>query len=316
MKHDFVSILDISRDEIEELFILADALKHDTTYRPLLGKTAALIFQKPSLRTRVSFEVGITQLGGYPTFLSHESIGMGTREKTSDVAKLLSRFVKLIVARVFDHDVLEDLARHATVPVVNALSDYSHPCQVMADMYTIRQHDRLREGMKVAYVGDGNNIVHSWLELACIYPLHLSLGCPDGYGPDHRLVQKAQSAGISTVEVLKDPVEAVAQADVVYTDTWASMGKEAETEQRKKIFAPYQLNAGLLSYASKQALVMHCLPAHRGEEITDEVLDGPRSVVFDEAENRLHIQKAIMVKLTGNEAVARSMSLRQFPVNA
>ena len=314
MKHDFLSILDLTRDELEELFILADALKNDTTYRPLQGKTTALIFQKPSLRTRVSFEVGITQLGGHPTFLSHESIGMGTREKTSDVAMLLSRYVKLIVARVFDHEFLTELARASTIPVVNALSDYSHPCQVMADIYTIRQHDRLREGMKVSYVGDGNNIVHSWLELACIYPLHLSLGCPAGYGPDKVLIDRAKAAGISTIDITEDPVAAVADADVVYTDTWASMGQEAEGEKRRGIFAPFQVNSTLLKHAAKDALVMHCLPAHRGEEITDEVLDGPQSVVFDEAENRLHIQKAIMVKLTGNAAVARSMSLRQFPV--
>ncbi len=314
MKNDFLSIRNLSRDELEELFILADALKNDTSYRPLQGKTAAMIFQKPSLRTRVSFEVGITQLGGHPTFLSHEAIGMGTREKTSDVAQLLSRYVKLIVARVFDHDFLEDLAHHSTVPVVNALSDHSHPCQVMADIYAIRQHDRLREGMKVSYVGDGNNVVHSWLELSSIYPLHLSIATPEGYEPDPVVVRTATDAGISRVEITRDAVASVAGADVVYTDTWTSMGHESESEARRTVFAPYQLNAALLAHAKPEALVMHCLPAHRGEEITDDVLDGPQSVVFDEAENRLHIQKAIMVKLTGNAAVARSMSLRQSPL--
>jgi ornithine carbamoyltransferase len=282
----------------------------------LEGKTAALIFQKPSLRTRVSFEVGITQLGGHPTFLSHEAIGLGIREKTSDVAQLLSRYVKLIVARVFDHDFLTELAAHATVPVINALSDYSHPCQVMADIYTVRQHNRLKEGVKVAYVGDGNNVVRSWLELASIYPLRLTLGCPAGYEPAETNLAAARSTGVSDIRVTTDPVEAVEGAEVLYTDTWTSMGQESESAKRKQLFMPYQLNEKLLKHAAPDAIVMHCLPAHRGEEITDAVLDGPRSVVFDEAENRLHIQKAIMVKLTGNAAVARSMSLRQHTVDA
>ena len=310
MKNDFLSILDLTRDELEEIFVLADALKHDNTYRPMLGQSAVLIFQKPSLRTRVSFEVGISQLGGHPTFLSHEAIGIGTREKTSDVAQLLSRYVNLIVARVFDHGMLQEMAQYATIPVVNALSDLSHPCQVMADIYTVRQHNRLREGLKVVFVGDGNNVVNSWLELAAIYPIHFVLACPKGFEPNAGIFKKAEQAGLSRIEIKEDPISAVRGADVVYTDVWASMGQEAEAEARKKVFAPYQMNAKMMSEAGPQAMVMHCLPAHRGEEITAEVLEGPQSIVFDEAENRLHIQKAILVKLTGNAVVVRTLEHR------
>jgi ornithine carbamoyltransferase len=297
--NDFLSILDFTSDELQELFLIADALKNEPYYRPLSGKSAALIFQKPSLRTRVTFEVGVSELGGTSVVLSNEGIGIGTRETAADIARLLDRTCRLIVARVYGHHILEELAVHARVPVINALSDYSHPCQIVADLYTIRQHRRLRPGVKIAFIGDGNNVVHSWIESAMRYPMHFVLAAPEGFDPDPALVAKAAAAPVGTVEIVRDPREAVRNADVVYTDVWTSMGHEAERERRLTSFAGFQVNQALMSLARPDAIVMHCLPAHRGEEITAEVLDGPQSVVFDQAENRLHAQKAVMAKLLG-----------------
>ena len=299
MKKDFLSLQDINRTELDELFLIADHLKRDPSIRPMEGKSAALIFQKPSLRTRVSFEVGIYQLGGHPTFLSQEGIGLGTREKSSDVAQLLSRMTSLVVARLYDHRIIEELAQHSSIPIINALTDLSHPCQVLADLYTIRQHKRLKEGVKIVFVGDGNNVVNSWLEMSMLYPMHFVLACPKGYEPDQYILRQAKTSDISKIEILEDPFEAVKNADVIYTDVWTSMGQEAEYQKRKAVFTPYQINAKLTAAAKPDALIMHCLPAHRGEEITDEVLDGKNSVVFDEAENRLHVQKAVIAKLFG-----------------
>ncbi len=296
---DFLSIAELTKKEVFGLLELADRLKKEKELKPLAGKTVAMIFQKPSLRTRVSFEVGVIQLGGHAIFLTDEGVGLGVRESTADVANVLSRFNDAIVARVFDHQLLLDLAAHATIPVINALSDLSHPCQILADLYTIRQHKKLRDHVKIAYVGDGNNIVNSWLELATIIPVHLTLAVPFGYEPDQRIFRSAVDAKLSKIEIVRDPRNAVNKADVVYTDTWTSMGQEEEKIKRIFDFWEYQVNASLLRHAKEDVIVMHCLPAHRGEEITDEALDGKRSVVNDQAENRLHIQKAIMATLIG-----------------
>ncbi len=299
MNKDFLSIAELTKEEVFELLILADSLKTQKNLKPLAGKTVAMIFQKPSLRTRVSFEVGVVQLGGHAVFLTDEGVGLGVRESAADVAHVLSRFNDAIVARVYNHQLLLDLAKHATVPVINALSDLSHPCQILADLYTIRQHNKLREDFKIAYVGDGNNIVNSWLELSSIIPIHLTLAIPFGYEPNKTIFEKALKAKVSKIEIIRDPKNAVNKADVVYTDTWTSMGKEKEKTKRIYDFWEYQVNASLLRHAKKDVIVMHCLPAHRGEEVTDEVLDGKQSVVNDQAENRLHIQKAIMATLIG-----------------
>ncbi len=293
---DFLSILDFTAEEIFDLFDLADKLKYDNA-KPLAGKTVSMIFQKPSLRTRVSFEVGIVQLGGHPISLAQESIGLGKRECVADVARVLSRYNDMIVARVFEHSILTEMARYATVPVINALSDLSHPCQVLADAYTLRQHGKLFDGVKVVFVGDGNNVAYSWLELAMRLPIHFVLASPKGYEPNRDLLNLVQTSGVGKVELVHNPHAAVWDADVVYGDVWTSMGQEADNDKRKQEFAPYQINSELMRYAKPDAIFMHCLPAHRGEEVTDEVMDSSQSVVFDEAENRLHIQKAIMTKL-------------------
>lgn len=303
MKKDLLTLFDVTRKDLESLFEEADRLQADRSATPLRGASVALIFQKPSLRTRVSFEVGVAHLGGNTTFLSQESIGVGTRESAHDVAMLLSRFCDAIVARLHDHNVIVELARHATVPVINALTDISHPCQVLADLYTIRQHGRLKPGLKVAFVGDGNNVVNSWLEMASLYPLEFVLAAPRGYWPDENIVRRARECGVSKIEITNDPSAAVQKADVVYTDVWTSMGQEAESEKRKKAFAAFQVNEVLMGHAPPDCLVMHCLPAHRGEEITTGVIDGPNSVVFDEAENRLHIQKAVLSALCTRKSI-------------
>jgi len=299
MNKDFLSIAELKKEEVFELLTLTDSLKVQKDVKPLSGKTVAMIFQKPSLRTRVSFEVGVIQLGGHAIFLTDDGVGLGVRESAADVANVLSRFNDAIVARVFNHQLLLDLAKFATVPVINALSDLSHPCQILADLYTIRQHNKLRDHVKIAYVGDGNNIVNSWLELSSIIPIHLTLAIPFGYEPNKGILEKAIKSKVSKIEIIRDPKNAVNKADVVYTDTWTSMGQEKEKTKRIFDFWEYQVNSSLVRHASKEVLVMHCLPAHRGEEITDEALDGKQSVVNDQAENRLHVQKAIMAKLIG-----------------
>lgn len=300
MKRDFLEITDFSADEIKDLFQLAADLKEKTKkgikHHILAGQTLAMLFQKPSTRTRVSFEVGMYQLGGHALYLSPNEVGLGKRESVADVARVLSRFNDGIMARVFGHEIVRELAQHATVPVVNGLSDFTHPCQILGDMLTVIEHKGTFENLKIAYVGDGNNVANSWINLACRLPFQLSLGVPAGYEPDAGLLDKAKG-GPGSVSVVNDPAEAVMGADVVYTDVWASMGQEEEAEERKKLFAPFQVNGKLMQLADKNAIFMHCLPAHRGDEVTDEVMDSHQSVVFDEAENRLHIQKAILVKL-------------------
>ncbi len=304
MKKDFISIADLTRDEIFEIFELTRKLKEMVKKREehhlLKGYTLAMIFAKPSARTRISFETGIYQLGGYALYLAPTDIGIGKREAVKDIARVISRYNDLIMARLFAHSDMEELAAYATVPVINGLTDYNHPCQIMADAFTILEHRGTLQDLKIVYIGDGNNIAHSWINFASRVPIHLTICTPRDYQPDANTLKNARDAGISTIEILSDPIEAVKDADIVYTDVWASMGQEEEAEIRKKIFQPYQVNSALLKHAKPDVKVMHCLPAHRGDEITDEVLDGPHSIVFDEAENRMHVQKAIMVKLVEN----------------
>lgn len=301
MQKDFLSIAELTRQEIVDIFDLAGDLKKKTHNRQehhlLKGYTLAMIFAKPSARTRISFETGIYQLGGYGLYLSPNDIGIGKREAVRDIAQVVSRYNDLIMARLFDHAHIKELAEFSSVPVINGLTDYNHPCQVMADAFTILEHIGRLDNIKITYIGDGNNVANSWINFASRLPVHLVICTPRHYEPDESTLKNARHTGLSTVEIMSDPITAVKDADVVYTDVWASMGQESETEERKKIFAPYQVNRNLLEHAKKSVKVMHCLPAHRGEEITDQVIDGPHSVVFDQAENRLHVQKAIMVKL-------------------
>ena len=300
MKH-FLSTGGLTRDAALNLFRLAadlkQGLKSGRRPTPLAGRSFALIFEKPSLRTRVTFEVGINQLGGRAIHLSGPEIGLGTRESVPDVARNLSRWVDGICARVFAHATVEGLATYASVPVINALSDYEHPCQAVADFFTLWERGVDLGKLKLAWIGDGNNVLNSILHLGAALGAELRMACPPGYQPDPRILDEARRKG-GAVSVTTEPDEAVRGADVIYTDVWTSMGQEAEKTQRQEAFARYQLNAPLLAFAKSSALVMHCLPAHRGEEITDEVLDGPQSVVLDQAENRLHAQKAIIMALT------------------
>jgi ornithine carbamoyltransferase len=303
VKH-FVSAGDLSRDAALGLFRLAadlkEGLKAGRPPAPLAGRTYALIFEKPSLRTRVTFEVGINQLGGRGVYLSGSEIGLGTRESVPDVARNLSRWVDGICARVFHHATIEGLVANATVPVINALSDVEHPCQAVADFFTVWERGLDLAKMRVAWIGDGNNVCHSVLLLGAVVGADLRVACPPGYEPDARVQAEVRRRG-GTLLVTTEPDVAARGADVLYTDVWTSMGQEAERTRRQEAFARYQLNASVLGFAKPSALVMHCLPAHRGEEITDDVLDGPQSVVLDQAENRLHAQKAIIVWLSGGE---------------
>ena len=303
MKRDFLHITDFTSAEIDEVLELTARLKKEMREgkpHPLLkGKTLAMIFQKPSARTRVSFETGMYQLGGHALFLSPADIGMGKREITADIARLFSRYNDIIMARVFNHEHILDLGKYATIPVINGLTDFNHPCQVMADIFTVLEHRSHLNDLKVVFVGDGNNVAHSWFHLAQRIPMELIIACPEGFEPDENVVRETQETGLSSVSVSHDPHSAAAEADVIYTDVWASMGQEEEAAERRKTFAPFQVNAELMTSAGDQACFMHCLPAHRGDEVTDEVIDGPRSIVFDEAENRMHVQKAIMAFLIG-----------------
>lgn len=305
MTKDFLAISDLTRNEIMGVFELASLLKEEQKqgipHHRLEGQTLAMIFAKPSARTRVSFETGMFQLGGHALYLSPSDIGIGKREAVKDIAQVLSRYNSGIMARLFEHRHMETLAEHASVPVINGLTDYNHPCQVMADIFTVLEHRGNLNDLKVAFVGDGNNVANSWVNLASRIPMHLVLSSPGGYDPAETALKRAKEAGISDIDILRDPKQAVKNADVIYTDVWASMGQEEEKEKRMKDFAPFQVNSELLAGARPAVMVMHCLPAHRGEEITDEVLDGPSSIVFDEAENRMHVQKAIMVKLMENQ---------------
>ena len=300
MKRDLISIADLEPDQLEAIFTLAQRLKRDHRAgrpQPLLaGRTLAMLFEKPSLRTRVTFEAGMVQLGGYAVYLSPSDIGLGTRESPTDVARNLSRWVDLIMVRTFSHEIVLELARQATIPVINGLSDLSHPCQILADCLTLIEQRGQLDGLRIAFVGDGNNVVNSWLNAAAKLPISFRLACPPGYEPNAELLAAAQQAGADILisHALED---AVGDADVVYTDVWTSMGQEKESAVRQQAFGPYQVNTDMLALAKPDALVMHCLPAHRGQEISAEVLDGPHSIVLEQAENRLHVQKAVMVWL-------------------
>jgi ornithine carbamoyltransferase len=303
-KGDFISLADIPTGELWRLLELARDLKAERQAggnRPLLkGKTLGMIFQKPSLRTRVSFEVGMEHLGGHALYLSPNEIGLGGRESVADVARVLSRYVDGIMARVFAHDHVVELARYSRVPVINGLSDYNHPCQAFADFFTIWERLGRLEGVRLAFVGDGNNVATSLLIGGAKFGMDVRIGTPPGYGLKDEVVrlgrQLAQQSG-ARITITNDPFAAVNDADVVYTDVWASMGQEAEKAQRAATFPPYRVNARLVAAAASGATVMHCLPAHRGDEITDEVADGPQSALFDQAENRMHAQKAILADL-------------------
>jgi len=299
MKRDLLRITDLSTAEIEHLLALARRLKTDlqtgTPHRLLADRTLAMIFEKPSLRTRVTFEVGMVQLGGAAVHLAPGDIRLGEREPAADIARNLERWVDLVMARTFEHRSVADLAASARVPVINGLSDLHHPCQVLSDCFTLLEHRGAVGGLRVAFVGDGNNMAHSWMDAAARLGIDFVLACPPGYEPDPAIVAEAGDA----VTVTHDVQAAVRGADVVYTDVWTSMGQERESAARRRAFQRYQVDAKLVSLAAPEVLVMHCLPAHRGEEITAEVLEGPRSVVFDQAENRLHVQKAVMVWLLG-----------------
>ncbi len=307
-KRDFLGFSTLDANKIIELFDYSLFVKKkrkgnaaEKGFLPLRDKTVAMIFSKPSLRTRVSFELGIHELGGYAISLDGQSIGLGSRESVEDIAKLLSRYNDAIVARLHDHAVIEGLSEHASIPVINALTDLSHPCQVLADAFTLYEKSIWKEGMKIVFVGDGNNVANSWIELAGLLPFHFVLACPKGYMPNHELLNAARAKGISKIEIVHDPKEAVANADVLYTDVWTSMGQEGEIAERLRIFKPFQINSALLAEAKPEAVVMHCMPAHRGEEISSEVMDGPQSIILDQAENRLHVQKALLVKLLNHE---------------
>ncbi len=300
MARSFTRENDLTPTEIRKVFDLCGKMKRkEIAPRPLEGKAAACLFNKASLRTRVSFEVGIFQLGGHPMYITDNEVQLGKRETVADAAQVLSRYVGLIMIRTFAQKDCEDLARHATVPVINGLTDLLHPCPIMGDYFTALEHKPGKERFSIAYLGDGNNITNSWLNLASLIPIDLRVGTDSGTLPDAEIIARAKGNPDSKITITNDPKEAVAGADVVYTDVWASMGQKHLADDKEEKLKRFQLNSALMAGAKRDAIVMHCLPAERGREITDEVMDGPQSVVFDQAENRLHIQKAIMVFLLG-----------------
>jgi len=305
MKKDLLNIYELDQADFEMIFRRSEALKKmnkdGISYTPLTGKTLGMIFDKSSTRTRLSFEVGIYQLGGIGTFLSRRDIQLGRGETIPDTARVMSRYLDAVMIRTFDQKWVEEFAAHATMPVINGLTDLLHPCQILSDIFTIIEEKGTYEGMKVAYVGDGNNIANSWINAAARLPFTLNLACPEGYDPDDTILKRGMTESPDGIRLLRSPVDAVTDADVIYTDVWASMGQEDEREERAAVFIDYQVNDQLLKHSKEDAIVMHCLPAHRGEEITDDVVDGSHSVVVDQAENRLHVQKALMEILIGGK---------------
>ena len=299
MKRDFLDLSSLTLAELDGLLRLAARLKAElkggVEHPYLRGKTLAMIFQKPSLRTRITFETGMTQLGGHAIYLAPQDIGIGARESVKDVARNLSRWIDLIMIRTFSHSTCVELAREASVPVINGLTDLLHPCQLLADLQALRERFGGLRKLKIAFIGDGFNLAQSWIEAAAMVPFELRVACPPGYAPQADFVARLRQApgGLLT----QDPLAAVRDADAIYTDTWTSMGQEAEAAKRRSDFKEFQVNAALVKHARPHAVVMHCLPAHRGEEITDDVIDGPQSIVLEQAENRLHAQKAVMVWL-------------------
>lgn len=303
MKQDFLHVDDWSSDQIREAMALAltvkAKLKKREPFQPFKDHSLAMVFAKPSARTRASFETGFCRLGGHAIYLGPADVDVGNREPAKDVARVLSGYNDMIMARLFDHEHMLELARYATVPVVNGLTDYNHPCQIMADILTILEHRGHLDDLKIAYVGDGNNIVHSWLRLATRLPFHFVCACPMNYRPEQATFAMAEKAGVSTVEITNDPLKAVKDADVVYTDVWASMGKKHELQERKRHFKGFTVTADLMAAAKPTAVFMHCLPAQRGLEVTDAVMESPASIIFPQAENRMHMQNAIMLILAG-----------------
>lgn len=301
---DFLQIPDFSKDEIVALFDLADRMKAGKyDKKPLAGKSLAMIFMKSSTRTRVSFEVGTYQLGGHALFLSPRDVQLGRGEPIADTARVLSRYVDGIMIRTFAHQDIEELGKHADVPVINGLTDLVHPCQVLADLLTVRQHLKTKlEDLVVAWIGDGNNMANSWINAAYRFGFELRIACPEGYEPADHLVDRAKKT--AKIVITRDPAEAAKGAHVVNTDVWASMGQEDEQKQRERAFHGFTVSSALMKKADKSAIFLHCLPAHRGEEVAADVIDGPQSRVWDEAENRLHIQKAIMAALIGGEKLS------------
>ena len=300
IKH-FLHLTDYTTNEIWELLNLAKELKikfhNKEEYKPFKDRSLAMIFAKPSARTRVSFETGFEWMGGNALFLGPNDIGIGKREAIKDISRLFSRYNDIMMARLFDHKHILELAEHSEIPVINGLTDYNHPCQILADVLTVWEHRKNLEDLKVVYLGDGNNIVHSWLQLACRLPMHFVCCNPSGFDPEEKTVQMVSQSNLSMYESSQDPISAVKGADVIYTDVWASLGQKEEAKKREKIFSNYQVTMELLENTGKETLFMHCLPAERGREVTDEVIESKNSIVFDEAENRMHIQNAVMVYL-------------------
>jgi ornithine carbamoyltransferase len=308
MKKDFIAVSDYSPEELQGILDLSVDLKKERqagSNKPILkGKVLAMVFQKPSLRTRVSFDMAMRHLGGDALYLSPAEIGLGQRESIADVARVLAGYVDVVMARVFDHNHVVELAKWSKVPVINGLSDYNHPCQAMADALTIQEHFGNLKGLKVTFIGDGNNVAVSLMHIVAKLGGHFTIASPEDYDIVPKAIDVARSIAEksgSELNFVRDPHEAVKNADVIYTDTWTSMGQEAESQKRAAVFPPYQVNEQLLSEANHNAIVLHCLPAHRGQEITDEVADGPHSALFQQAENRMHAQKGILVHLLGKE---------------
>lgn len=303
MKRDFLHVTDFTADEINATFELAKEVKarfkRREDYKPFKDHSMAMIFAKPSARTRISFETGFFRMGGHALYLGPSDISIGKREAVKDIARVISRYNDVIMARLFEHAHVLELAEFASVPVINGLTDYNHPCQIMADMFTILEHRGHLNDLKVVYVGDGNNIVHSWLRLAQRLPFHFVCACPEGYSPDAQTIADAEQAGLSQIEISHDPQRSVKDADIVYTDVWASMGQKDQAKERKKRFQGFQVNEALMAATGKESLFMHCLPAERGVETTDGVLESKTSIIFDEAENRMHAQNAILLKICG-----------------
>jgi len=303
MHRHFLKLSDFTRQELDDLFALTRQLKEKQKkgieHQLLKGQTLAMIFEKSSTRTRVSFEVGMFQLGGHPLFISTKDSQMGRGEPIKDTARVMARYCDGVMIRTYGQEIVEEFARYSSVPVINGLTDLFHPCQIMADLFTVLEARGGYQGLKFAWVGDGNNMANTWIEAAAIFGFDLTLACPEGYAPDQRVMEWALAKATSRIVLTTDPREAARDADVLNTDVWASMGQEAEQRVREKAFAGYQLNEELLDLAKGNCMVLHCLPAHRGEEISDGVIEGPHSAVWDEAENRLHVQKAIMATLLG-----------------
>jgi len=303
MNKHFLKLSDFNEVELYSMLLLARELKEKQKkgipHRLLEGKSVALIFEKSSTRTRISFEVGVYQLGGQPLFISSATSQMGRGEPIRDTARTISRYCDGVMIRTYGQEIIEEFARFSTIPIINGLTDLCHPCQIMADLLTVMEHKGTWEGLKFAWIGDGNNMANTWIEAAAIFGFDLALACPKGYEPDPAVLAWATAKAPGRITVTGDPKVAARDADVLNTDVWASMGQEAEQKEREKAFAGYQVNEALLDEAKGNCMVLHCLPAHRGEEISDDVIEGPHSAVWDEAENRLHIQKAIMATLMG-----------------